>query len=179
MKNIEKQVDDFMKLMDDVKNLLIKHGYSEATKVYTGGYDVEDDYVKANDRLSISVSMDGIMILTYFYSEEECATYFFGNLSELKKFMVNHKREIVLTATEEGYSRDAYTEAGWKSIAKYLLSQGHSIEQSAAFMNSKHMRWARDHNSTVPYGEHTLATVKKYFTKCPKYNTSEELNSLI
>lgn len=43
-----------------------------------------------------------------------------------------------------GYMADDYGPAAWKRIADFLLKQGHSRDETAAIMRSKHARWADD-----------------------------------
>lgn len=55
----------------------------------------------------------------------------------------------VVEATQTAYMVDAYGEAAWRACARLLLIGQHpgeslTVRQVAAFMRSKHMRWADD-----------------------------------
>jgi ATP-dependent Clp protease adapter protein ClpS len=67
--------------------------------------------------------------------------------------------EKVLELTESAYSIDRYR--SWEGVAKTVLNFGYSVEEAAAIMNSKHMRWCAD-NSKYTYGKAAAKEVKEY-----------------
>jgi hypothetical protein len=81
--------------------------------------------------------------------------------------------------TSDSYSFNRYSKRGWKSSIRVLKSYGFSDEQVEAFLRSKHMRWAADHDGKRKYGYYNGNTLKEYFNKYPQYATVKEVNSLI
>jgi len=70
--------------------------------------------------------------------------------------------EKVLALTETAYSINRYK--SWEGVAKTILSFGYTVEESAAIMNSKHMRWCAD-NSKYAYGKATAKEVREYILR--------------
>jgi len=50
----------------------------------------------------------------------------------------------VMRETRDAYSRPAYGEVEWAKCAAILLAQGHNVEITAALLESRLPRWARD-----------------------------------
>lgn len=53
----------------------------------------------------------------------------------------------VAARTQDAYSRDWYTDAGWLGVARRLAEEGLNATEIEWVLRSKHMRWAADYVS--------------------------------
>ena len=71
--------------------------------------------------------------------------------------------EFLFELTADAYSRDRYTDAGWRGSIQKMARAGYSSRQIEAVLRSKHMRWAADNAGRN--GSTTAANFEAYWTK--------------
>lgn len=58
--------------------------------------------------------------------------------------MTKNQISQIAENTVDAYSRNRYTDAGWRRIAAALVEAGATAAEAEWVLNSKHMRWAAD-----------------------------------
>ena len=71
--------------------------------------------------------------------------------------------DLILSETQTAYMRPMYGETAWRLVAKFLTRNGHDSLDAARLMNSKHMRWADDAESSGRRDEPNSATFIRYY----------------
>lgn len=84
----------------------------------------------------------------------------------------------MMTATQDAYSRDNYTDSGWKKSIQALRDNGLTDDEVIGFLYSKHIRWAAD-SSSFEYGQNDESTILNYISKYPDVMDKNKLAKLI
>ncbi len=70
--------------------------------------------------------------------------------------------------TEDAYSRDFFTDSGWRQTIREFLTRGFNDEQIITLLMSKHIRWAID-SAPRQKNLYTSVDILDYFDKGTNY----------